>query len=179
MFKFADALALRGMKNVGEGGGVRVRLRTDLPVTCVLARKNCDVAARLGVVDGPRQSRLDNMTVLGTGPGRWLFIGRAPKDLVDLLAGIASLSDLSDGYALFEVWGEKVREVLSKGIPIDLNGDAFSSDVGVTVVAHMGAVIWRNEQDRFSIAVFRSYTGSFWHWLSASAVASGLIVEDA
>ena len=50
-------------------------------------------------------------------------------------------------------------------------------DVAVTVIAHVGAVVWRRN-GCFAFAVFRSYAGSFWHWLAASAAEFGLTVVE-
>ena len=73
--------------------------------------------------------------------------------------------------------GPKVRETLAKGVPVDLHPDHFSNHAAVTMVAHIGVIMWQSGQDRFTLAVFRSYSGGFWHWLSASAAPSGLVVE--
>jgi heterotetrameric sarcosine oxidase gamma subunit len=148
-------------------------------ITAVLARSGQIQALtdKTGVVDGPRQSGANGVTALGIGPGRWLLLGATPEQIVPL-AGLTSLSDHSDGYAVFEVWGPKVREALAKGVPLDLHPEVFTDDVAVTVIAHIGAIVWQSAPGRFSIAVFRSYAGSFWHWLAASAAEFGLIVEE-
>lgn len=169
--------ALQGLKSIGEGAGVQVRLCPTQPIVCVLERKGRDMAAELGIADAPRQSLVDGKTVLGIGPGRWLFLGQPLENLALSLKGDACLSDHSDGYALFEVWGPRVRDVLARGVPLDLHPDSFSDHVAVTVVAHIGAIVWRSGPDRFTLAVFRSYAGSFWHWLSTSAAPFGLVAE--
>jgi len=179
MSDFVAVPALRNMKGLGEGAGVRARLRSDLPIVSVLARTGRNVADQLGIAEGPRKSSLPGMTALGIGPERWLFVGRPIAALRSELQAIASLSDHSDGYALFELWGPNVRDALAKGVPVDLHPDIFSNDVAVTLIAHMGAIVWQSDTDRFTVAVFRSYAGSFWHWLSASAAAFGLVVEEA
>jgi len=173
----AAAPAFTGMTAIGSGGGVTVRLRDDLTVVAVLARKGADVAAALGIADGPRHSRAGALTSLGIGPGRWLLLGQKPEALREKLAGLASLSDHSDGYAVFEVSGPCVREGLAKGVPLDLHPAVFTDAVAVTAIAHIGAIIWQCGENRFAIAVFRSYAGSFWHWLAASAAQFGLEVE--
>jgi heterotetrameric sarcosine oxidase gamma subunit len=66
-----------------------------------------------------------------------------------------------------------------KGVPIDLHPAAFADDVAVTVIAHIGAIVWQSAPDHFSIAIFRSYAGSFWHWRAASAAEFALIVASA
>jgi sarcosine oxidase subunit gamma len=163
------------MKSIGGGGGVSVRLRDDLIIVSVLARKDQGqaLAARCGLRDAPKISVTGGVTALGVGPARWLFLGQSMEELASL-RDMASLSEHSDGYAVFEIWGPAARAALAKGVPVDLHPDSFTDDVAVTVIAHIDAIVWRPSQDRFAIAVFRSYAGSFWHWLSASAAEFGL-----
>ena len=178
MRELAAAPAFQGMASVGDGAGVRVRLRPPEPIVSVLARKGQELGRDLCVSDGPRQSRYDGATVLGIGPGRWLFLGREINQLGQL-AERASLADHSDGYAVFEISGARVRDVLIKGVPVDLHPDVFKDEVAVTAIAHIGAIVWQCAPDRFAIAIFRSFAGSFWHWLAASAGEFGLALGDA
>jgi heterotetrameric sarcosine oxidase gamma subunit len=171
--------AFTGMKDTGSGGGVHAALR-QYPIVSVLARKGgmralMDAA---GVLDAPRRSGAGGVTALGIGPGRWLFLHQSMDQLAQL-SGMASLSDHSDGYAVFELWGPRAREILAKGVPVDLHPTVFTDTVAVTIIAHIGAVVWQSAPDHFSIAIFRSYAGSFWHWLAASAAEFGLVVETA
>jgi methylglutamate dehydrogenase subunit D len=163
------------MKSTGGGGGVSVRLRDDLTIVSVTARKDQGpaLAARCGLKDAPKTSGTGGVTALGVGPARWLFLGQSMEELA-LLHDMASLSDHSDGYAVFEIWGPAARAALAKGVPVDLHPDSFTDHVAVTVIAHIDAIVWRRSQNRFAIAVFRSYAESFWHWLSASAAEFGL-----
>jgi heterotetrameric sarcosine oxidase gamma subunit len=170
--------AIQDLKSIGEGAGVRARLCPSQPIVSVLARKDRDFAAEFGIADAPKQSSFNGKTVLGIGPGRWLFLGQPLEDLTSPLTQGASLSDHSDGYALFEIWGPKARDALARGVPLDLHPDSFSDHVAVTVIAHIGAILWQSGPDRFTLAVFRSYAGSFWYWLSTSAAPFGLIVES-
>jgi sarcosine oxidase subunit gamma len=165
------------MKSIGGGGAVSVRLRDDLTIVSVIARKDKGqaLAARCGVRDAPKTSGTGSVTALGVGPASWLFLGASMEELAPL-RDMASLSDHSDGYAVFEIWGPAARAALAKGVPLDLHPDSFTDDVIVTVIAHIDAIAWRTSQNRFSIAVLRSYAGSFWHWLSASAAEFGLTV---
>ncbi len=178
MSELTAAPAFSGMENIGSGSGVHAASR-EYAIVSVLARKGHAQALmeKAGLVDAPHQSGTDGVTALGIGPGRWLFIGK-PLEQLAPLADFASLSDHSDGYAVFEVWGPKVREALAKGVSVDLHPSVFTDNVAVTVIAHIGAIIWQSAPDRFSIAVFRSYAGSFWHWLGASAAEYGLTVKE-
>ena len=166
-----------------RGTGISVRLLTPAIVS-VLARKDrvADVQnavrAEFGadLPDGPHQVRVGKISVLGIGPGRWLFVGAAPEELT-MLKGMASLSEQGDGYALFEIWGPALHAVLAKGVPLDMEN--FPDDgAAVTSIAHIGAVLWKSASQRVVIAVFRSYASSFWHFLSASAGEFGLSVEQ-
>jgi methylglutamate dehydrogenase subunit D len=179
MSEMSAAPAFAGLQNIGSGGGVHVALRQH-NIVSVLARRDHTqtVIDKVGIVDAARQSGANGFTALGIGPGRWLFLEVTPEQLASL-SGLASLSDHSDGYAVFELWGPKVREALAKGVPVDLHPAIFTNDVAVTVIAHIGAIVWQSAPDRFCIAIFRSYAGSFWHWLAASAAEFGLTVEDA
>jgi methylglutamate dehydrogenase subunit D len=177
MSDLTAAPAFAGMKTIGSGGGVHVALR-QYSIVSVLARKGHAEALmeRGGIVDAARRSGANGVTALGIGPGRWLFLHQRLDELTPL-SGLASVSDHSDGYAVFELWGSEVRKTLAKGVPIDLHPTVFTDDVAVTIIAHIGAIVWQSAPDRFSIAIFRSYAGSFWHWLSASAAEFGLVVE--
>lgn len=185
MSELAAAPAFHAMAPAGAGTGVRVRLIAP-PLVSVLARAGktealidkTQAAFGLALTDAPRRAAAGAVSALGVGPGRWLFVGAEPEDLETDLSGLASLSDHSDGYALFEIAGEAVRAVLAKGVALDLHPEVFTPDsVAVTVIAHIGAIVWRNGPDSFVIAVFRSYAASFWHFLSASAAEFGLVVE--
>lgn len=179
MSEMSAAPAFAGLQNIGSGGGVHAALR-QYRVISVLARKDQAQALmeRAGVRDAPCQSGAIGTTALGIGPGRWLFLDPPPEQLASL-SDMASLSDHSDGYAVFELWGSKARAALAKGVPVDLHPAVFTDTVAVTVIAHIGAIVWQSAPDHFSIAIFRSYAGSFWHWLAASAAEFGLTVEGA
>lgn len=184
--------ALAGLARPGRFGavkdraGVRISVRDDLEIASVALRAGArDVfdtraAALLSFApkDGPIRSGAGDTSALGIGPGRWLFLRSGDRrdfaaQLAAELAQLASVSDHSDGYVIFKIEGDGARRALAKGVPLDLHPAAFAEDnVAVTLVAHIGVVVWRQEK-HFHIAVFRSYVGSFWHWLSASAAEFG------
>jgi sarcosine oxidase subunit gamma len=173
------------MTPLGSGDGVTVRLLGPAVVS-VLARKDQTgqlleaAKERFGLVlrDEPMRALAGDVSALGIGPGRWLFLGAEMNALAASLGNFASLSDHGDGYAIFEISGPKVRQVLAKGVAVDLDPDIFTDDVAVTVIAHIGAIVWRTGADQFAVAVFRSYAASFWHWLSISAAEFGLAAGE-
>jgi sarcosine oxidase subunit gamma len=169
--------------------GVAIVLRSDLRIAAVIARRGAlaELSARAETMfglllrSGPYRVARERHAILGIGPGRWLFLqeGRAPDFAAELqrdLAGVASVSDHSDGYAVFEVSGVCARRTLAKGVAIDIHENSFGTgDVAVTAVAHIGTILWQTENvPCYAMAVFRGYAGSFWHWLSASAMEFGI-----
>jgi methylglutamate dehydrogenase subunit D len=117
------------------------------------------------------------MMLVSTGPRAWLAYAERGEsafaaDLEDRLAGKASVSDQSSGYMMFTIGGKKARKLLQRGAPIDLHPDAFPpGSAATTVIAHIGALLWLSgADDRFHVAVFRSYAASFEHWLNTVAV---------
>jgi methylglutamate dehydrogenase subunit D len=177
-------------KAIGAGAGVRVRVKDGLAIASVLARAGktdalvdqAQTGFGLALDGGPKRAAAGNASALGIGPGRWLFLQERADGEGDFLAALsasfkelASVSDHSDGYAVFEIGGPAMRMALAKGVPVDLHETGFGvDDVAVTAIAHIGAIVWREEPDRIVIAVFRSYAESFWHWLSASSAEYGL-----
>lgn len=184
MSDLAALPAFSALRPVGEGVGMRVRLIAPA-LASVLARRaktdalieKAQAAFGLGLIDGPRRVVAGQVCALGMGPGRWMFVGAEAEMLKSEFSGLASVSDHGDGYALFALSGPKVRDVLAKGVALDL--DSFTpGDAALTSIAHIGAILWSEGDDQFTIGVFRSYAGSFWHWLAASAAEFGLVVED-
>jgi heterotetrameric sarcosine oxidase gamma subunit len=144
-------------------------------LAAVLARKGVDageIAAALGLApaDGPRWSANAEHTLIGTGPGAWLVMREArgagfPAPLCEALADRAFVADQSGAYAIWRIAGPAAETLLQRGVPVDLHPDAFPpGSVASTVIAHVGVLVWRLDSG-FAIAVFRSYAGSFQHWL--------------
>ncbi|MFD1300276.1 sarcosine oxidase subunit gamma [Methylobacterium marchantiae] len=120
--------------------------------------------------------------LIWSGPGQWLAIAgtrRRLDGLADAVTGLASVTDQSDGRALVRVSGPCAREMLSKGVAIDLHPRAFrAGSAAVTSIAHIGAQLWqRDDAPTYDLAVARSFAGSFWSWLSHAAAEFGYGVE--
>jgi heterotetrameric sarcosine oxidase gamma subunit len=76
---------------------------------------------------------------------------------------------------VLRVSGPRARDVLAKGLGVDLDPRVFGPGSAVTsIVSHMGVLVWRaGEAEEYDIAFFGSVTESFWRWLTASAAAYG------
>lgn len=132
----------------------------------------------------PAIVRAGEIAFAGIGPDYWLAMseGAGPlfgMSLRQIVAPLASVSDQSGGHAVFRVGGHAIRDVLAKGFQIDLHPRAFEiGAAATTIVAHIGASIWRREDTAdgsacFEIALFRSLAKSFSGWFSSSAAEFG------
>ena len=97
---------------------------------------------------GPRVAVKAGVSFAGIGVHQWLAAAEssAGADFVarlrEHLAGLASITDQSDGRVVLRLSGERVRDVLAKGVPIDVHARGFKTgDVASTLVAHIGVQI--------------------------------------
>ena len=120
-----------------------------------------------------------------TGPSQWMLATERRDGfaaLLQTLGTVAAVSDQSAARAVHRIGGPAVREVLSRGFMLDLHEDAFPvGATASTVVAHVGVHIARLPDSgghaQFEIMVPRSFAGSYWSWLSASAAPFGCRIE--
>ena len=133
----------------------------------------------------PHRSASGSVAFVWAGPGHWLATAegeaghRFEARLRATLAGLASISDQSDGRAVLHIAGPRARDTLAKGLPVDLDpsvmqpGACASSRPSPTSACISGS---STPLPTYECAVARSYTLSFWHWLEASAAEYGLTV---
>lgn len=134
-------------------------------------------------VDLPRRPRLSagpDLTLIWAGRNQWLAVsprhGVAAR-LASAVRDAAAVSDQGSSRALLWLSGSRLRDVLAKGCAVDLHPAAFAvGDVAMTAISHVGVHLWRPDEASLVVSVSRSYAGSFWSWLSASAAEFGLAV---
>ena len=92
-------------------------------------------------------------------------------ELKPLLDGLSSVVDQSDARAVVRISGPRARDVLAKGVPIDLHPRAFKGNgVAITHANHVGIILWQiDDAPTYEIAMFRGFADSFAHWLLESA----------
>jgi sarcosine oxidase subunit gamma len=141
------------------------------------------VKERYGVAlpEGPRRASNDAIAFAGVGPGQWIasaatvgtaeFVTRLKSDL----GAFAAVVDQSDSRLVLRLTGARVRDVLAKGVSVDLHPRVFKpGDVATTPVAHIGAQLdLLDDAPTFQLTAPRSMAGSFWSWLTASAAEFG------
>lgn len=90
--------------------------------------------------------------IVWTGRGQAFLIGADPAPL----AGIAALTDQSDGWAVLRLDGPEAERVLARKVAVDLRPAVFGEGAVVrTALGHMMSVILRAGAG-FEIFVFRS-----------------------
>jgi sarcosine oxidase subunit gamma len=185
--------ALTGLAVPGRYGktngepGVVIAERLGLGLATVAVRKGAPVRVAVkssygvnlpdesAVVQGP------DVGFVGYGPGQWLAVseklgGEAlARDLGQRLKGLASISDQSGGRTVLRLSGPRARDVLAKGLPIDLHPSVFGPGGAATsTISLMGVQLWQvDDGPTYDIALFRSLSASFWRWLTASAAEFG------
>lgn len=124
-----------------------------------------------------RTQAKDGTAFVWAGAGQWLAVAEdgsardLEAELKSRLAGLASVADQSDGRVIVRISGERARDVLAKGVPLDLDPRAFKAgDAAITHASHIGVMLWQlDERPTYELAMFRSYADSFAHWLTESA----------
>jgi sarcosine oxidase subunit gamma len=190
--------ALAGIAVPGRYGkqdgepGVVISERVGLGLATLAARKRAplrvavkasygvDLPEGSAVVHGPKVS------FVGYGPGQWLAVSESlanealASDLAQRMKGLASVVDQSGGRTVLRISGPHARDVLAKGLPIDLDPRAFPlGSAATSIVSLMGVQLWQTDDTRsYDIAVFRSVSASFWRWLAASAAEFGYEVTS-
>jgi sarcosine oxidase subunit gamma len=183
---------LHGLATAGHFGragasGLTILERTDIAFASVAAKrdKRRDLAAALetafgiALPDGPRRATTGAITFAGVGSGQWIASAQAPETglaprLRARIGPFAAVTDQSDARLVLHLSGASLRDVLAKGVPIDLHPKVFKvGDVAVTLAAYIGVQIDRLDDATYQLTTPRSTAGSFWSWLSASAAEFG------
>jgi len=125
------------------------------------------------------------LTRLWLGPDEWLLLTPPGEQsalqwkLETALAGQhVAITDVSSGLTRVSVGGPRMREVLAKGMTLDLHPRAFQSGhCAQTLCAKAGVTVWL-EEGALQLLVRRSFADYLWRWLEDAAWEVGFVVED-
>ncbi|MGB7739615.1 MAG: sarcosine oxidase subunit gamma family protein [Steroidobacteraceae bacterium] len=171
-----------------DAPGLVLQEHTQFTLASVIARKNqaAQVAAAAQLAFGaslpttPTIAAGNELAFIWSGPGHWLALGPQATQPVEASLGAvfgthASVFDQSGSRVLLELRGARVREVLAKGVSIDLHSRSFrTGDVAVTTASHLAVHLWQvADQPVYRLLVVRTYFDSLWRWLAASAAEYG------
>jgi sarcosine oxidase subunit gamma len=133
----------------------------------------------------PRVVTGESCDAIWSGPGQWLLRTPSREGIASLkaLSAHGALSDQSDARAAVRVSGPHLRDMLAKGVMLDLHPSVFVvGDVALTGIAHVGVHLWRLADGPdgavFEIMAPRSMAGSFWSWFAASVAEFGCEVSS-
>ena len=166
-----------------------IGVREDLTLASFAAAKGKAAAVKAAILkaygvelpSSPERIQGRDIAFVWYGPDQWLAVaergagshtGRDIElELKPLLAGLASVVDQSDGRAVVRISGSRARDVLAKGLPVDLHPRAFKANgVAITHASHIGVILWQTDAaPTYEIAMFRSFADSFTHWLLEAA----------
>jgi sarcosine oxidase subunit gamma len=190
--------ALAGIAVPGRYGkqdgepGVVVSERAGLGLATLAARRGAPLRVAVkasysvNLPEGSAIAHGPKVSFIGYGPGQWLAVSESlanealASDLAQKLKGLASISDQSGGRTVFRISGPRARDVLAKGLPIDLDPRSFPlGSAATSTISLMGVQLWQTDDTRsYDVAVFRSVSASFWRWLTASAAEYGYEVTS-
>ena len=177
-----------------DSPGVVIAPRSDLALATVMVRagKLADLSAQVAAVFGielpktPKRIDGEAVSFVWAGPGQWLAMaaGAAPdafaRNLRRDFAGLASVTDQSDGRAIIRAGGPMMRQALAKGIPIDLDPVSFGpGDTALTTAGHITMQFWQlDDVPTYEFAVFRSFAAAFCEWLKEAGAEFGVTVAE-
>jgi sarcosine oxidase, subunit gamma len=132
-------------------------------------------AAGLGLPQAPNSvTRGGELRALWLGPNEWLLIGPAGPEM-DLVRSLraslagqhAAVTDVSEARTCILVAGAKARELLARGVSLDLHPRVFGPGrCGQTGLAGANVIIEQiDDRPGFEIAVLNSFADHLWHWL--------------
>jgi len=129
-----------------------------------------ELPAKIGEV-GPAASH----QLLKIGPEQFWILGPRQDDLAlrlqaEVPPAIGAVTPLSHSRTRIFVEGEAARELLAKGIPLDLDPDVFRvRQFAQTGLHHTPVLLLRGAADRYEIFAMRSFALSVWEWLNDAA----------
>lgn len=109
-------------------------------------------------------------TIFRTGPLQFWFVGPDHDDLAKRLAGQCIVTPLSHSRTRIFIEGAPARDVLAKGIPIDLHDSVFIPGMfAQTGLHHTPVLLHCVSADRFELYAMRTFAENIWEWITDAA----------
>ncbi|MEO1206405.1 MAG: sarcosine oxidase subunit gamma family protein [Pseudomonadota bacterium] len=144
------------------------------------------------VSDGPKATQapptpqaLDSQNnfgqiIIGVGRGQWLCltpgtdVPSATESNVDI-GELATLTDHTSAKVILSLHGPHVRDALAKGCQLDLHPSIFGPGMAATTqIDQIVCQLWRlDDSDTFQVMMARSFSLSFWSWLTHASAEFG------
>jgi len=131
-----------------------------------------DLAAIAGALPETNDQVVESngRTIFRTGPQAFWFVGPEKDDLAALLSGKAVVTPLSSSRSRISIEGCAARDVLRKGIPIDLHESVFTpGKFAMTGLHHTPILLHCTGENRFELYAMRTFAMNVWEWLEDAA----------
>jgi heterotetrameric sarcosine oxidase gamma subunit len=143
---------------------------------------------------GPQAIEANGALLVWSGPDQFLVLsargGNSTMERARLaFAGMASLSEQSDGRSLIRISGPRARDLLAKVCSLDLHPAVFPvGTAAATSIDHTPVNLWHgadngaengNSEATFYLLVFASFAESLWHTLLDSGAEYGIAIDAA
>ena len=117
----------------------------------------------VGLAPVNRVLRKGDACVQWFGHGTWLVRGDVALD------GVAAVTDQTDAWAVVQIAGARVEDVLARLMPVDLRAVVFKSGhMARSMLGHMSVAITRVGPQAFEIMAMRSMAGTLVHELTVA-----------
>lgn len=188
-----------GRHGVGESeAGLAMAELGDFELVQVMARRGMWSAADQACKEAygkpapakPQAVEANGALLIWSGPDQFLVLSRRTGDGSAMegarlaFAGLASLSEQSDGRSLIRISGAKARDMLAKVCSLDLHPAVFPAGAAAaTSIDHTPVNLWRGEDADgaavYNLLVFATFAESLWHTLLDSGAEYGITIEAA
>lgn len=177
-----------------DGPGVTLDEVRDLARVCVMAAGNDRHALATAMIDGlgldlpaPNRTTQDTTRLVAFSGLNRYYVMQPGTDgqtltatLREALGSTATLADQSHGMSVLEISGPAVRDVLAKGIPVDLEPKHFAvGDAAVVSVNHVHVLVWRTQLDTYRLMCMRGFARDLYDFLATMAAEYGYRVPAA
>jgi heterotetrameric sarcosine oxidase gamma subunit len=169
----------------------------DFELVQVMARRGQWGAVAQACADGygkpaparPQAIETGGALLIWSGPDQFLVLsarisgGNSAMDTArSAFAGMASLSEQSDGRSLIRISGARSRDMLAKVCSLDLHPAVFPvGTAAATSIDHTSVNLWRGNdaggEATFHLLVFASFAESLWHTLLDSGAEYGIAID--
>ncbi len=123
--------------------------------------------------------RVQRRRLFKIGPCQyWVLAAESDCPAAALLATVApttgAVTRLSHSRTCISVAGAAARELLSKGLAVDLHPEVFRLDqFSLTGLHHTPILIHRSDELRYDLYVMRTFALSVWEWIVDAALPLG------
>jgi methylglutamate dehydrogenase subunit D len=185
-----------GRHGVKEGAaGLTMVELGDFELVQVMARRGQWSAVAQACAEGygkaapasPQAIEADGALLIWSGPDQFQVLsgqeqGSAMERARTAFAGIASLSEQSDGRSLLRISGARARDMLAKVCSLDLHPAVFPvGAAAATSVDHTSVNLWRGNdaggEAVFNLLVLATFAESLWHTLLDSGAEYGIEID--